>query len=384
MQVDIAVPGTFHAFKLGRQLESRNSLRRIYTTYPKFATDTEGIPDEKVTHIRYPELIAQVGNRFQAVNKIIPSQWNEPLSRWKGMAFDKSVARKLEPAEDGIFLGFAGVSLESLQRANELGFTTVVERSSSHIRTQKEILDEEYLKYEQRESSISQQHIKREEKEYDTADYVVMPSKFVQESFVEQGFNEEKVKCVPFGVNPPEVQQVSDDTTYFIYSGSVTLRKGIQYLLPAWDSLDLTDVELIVTSNIDESVKPIVQDYKDDDSIQFLGWVDDLYEWFGKSSAFVFPTLEEGSAMVVYEAMASGLPIITTFNSGWVGKDGKHGIEVPTRDSESVAEAIQYMYNNPEERKQMGENARDHITSNFTEDDYGERIFSEYQAMINQ
>jgi len=173
MQVDIAVPGTFHAFKLGRQLESRGSLRRIYTTYPKFATDTEGVPDGKVTHIRHPELIAQVGHRFPAVNEIALSQWNDPFNRWKEIAFDKSVARKLEPAEDGLFLGFAGACLESLQRADELGLTTVVERSSAHIRTQKEILDEEYQKYEQGESSISRQHIKREEKEYDTADYVV-------------------------------------------------------------------------------------------------------------------------------------------------------------------------------------------------------------------
>lgn len=384
MQVDIAVPGTFHAFKLGRQLENRGSLRRIYTTYPKFATDGEGVPEEKVTHIRHPELIAQVGHRFPVVNEIVPSQWNNPLNRWKGIAFDKSVARKLEPAEADLFVGFAGVCFESLQRANELGLTTAVERSSSHIRAQKEILDEEYQKYEQGEATISYQHVNREEKEYDIADYVVTPSKFVQESFLEEGFDEEKVKCVPFGVNTPDIQQVSDDTTYFIYSGSVTLRKGIQYLLPAWDSLDLPNAELIVTSNIDESARPIVQEYEDDDSIRFLGWVNDLYEWFGKSSVFVFPTLEEGSAMVVYEAMASGLPIITTFNSGWVGEDGKHGIEVPVRDSKSIAEAIQYMYNNPEERKQMGENARDHIMSNFTEDDYGERVFSEYQAMKNK
>lgn len=386
MQVDIAVPGTFHAFKLGRQLESRDSLRNIYTTYPKFATDTGVIHDEKVRHIRHPELIAQIGHRFPIVNDIIPSQWNDPLNRWKGISFDKSVARKLEPAADGIFVGFAGVCLESLQRANELGLTTVVERSSSHIRTQKEILDREYQKYGQGKSSISPHLIKREEEEYETADYVVTPSKFAQESFLEQGFDEEKVKRIPLGEDPPDIQQVSDDTTYFIYSGSVTLRKGIQYLLPAWDSLDLADTELIVTSHIDESVQPIVQDYKDAENIHFVGWVDDLYEQFGRSALFVFPSLEDGFGMVVVEAMASGLPVIVSENTGAKDcvREGIDGRVVPIRDSEALAEAMQYMYDNPAERKQMGENARDHITSNFTEDDYGERIISEYRAMINQ
>jgi len=60
------------------------------------------------------------------------------------------------------------------------------------------------------------------------------------------------------------------------------------------------------------------------------------------------------------------------------------GQVVPIRDSEALAEAMQYMYDNPEERKQMGENAQAYIRSNFTEDDYGERIFSKYQAMISQ
>lgn len=387
MQVDIAVPGTFHAFKLGRQLESRGSLRRIYTTYPKFATNTEGIPNRKITHIRHPELIAQVGHRFPVVNEMIPSQWNEPLNRWKGIAFDKSVARKLEPAEGGLFVGFAGVCLESLQRANELGLTTVVERSSSHIRTQKEILDEEYQKYEQGESSISRQHINREEKEYDTADYVVTLSKFAQDSFIEQGYEEEKVKRVPLGINPPELSDVSDaDTIYFIYSGSVSLRKGIQYLLPAWDSLDLPNTELIVTSTVDESARSIVQEYKDTEDIHFVGWVDDLYEEFGKSSLFVFPSLEDGFGMVVAEAMASGLPVIVTENTGAKDcvREGVDGTIVPIRDEEALAEAMRYMYENPEERNQMGGNARDYIMSNFTEDAYGERIFSEYKAMVGQ
>lgn len=387
MQVDIAAPGTFQAFKLGRLLESRGSLRRIYTTYPKFATDTEGIPGKKVTHIRHPELIAQVAHRFPVVNEIIPSQWNEPLNRWKGIAFDKSVARKLEPAEDGLFVGYAGVCLESLQRANEIGLTTVVERESSHIRAQKEILDEEYLKYEQGVPSISQQHMKREEKEYDITDYITTPSKFAQDSFIEQGYDEEKVKRVPFGVNQPELPDVpNDDTVYFIYAGSVSLRKGIQYLLPAWDSLDLPDAELIVAGDLTESTQSVVQEYKDTEDIHFLGWVDDIYEVFGKSSVFVFPSLEDGFAMVVIEAMASGLPAIVSENTGAKDcvREGVDGQVVPIRDSEALAEAMQYMYNNPDERKQMGENARDNITSNFTEDDYGERIFSEYQSMINQ
>jgi len=94
------------------------------------------------------------------------------------------------------------------------------------------------------------------------------------------------------------------------------LRKGIQYLLSAWDSLDLPNTELIVTSNVDESAQSIVEEFNDTEDIHFVGWVDDLYEQFGKSSLFVFPSLEDGFGMVVIEAMASGLPVIVSENTG--------------------------------------------------------------------
>lgn len=382
MQVDIAVPGTFQAFKFGRQLEKRECLGTIYTTAPRHKG---GVSSDRVENIRHPWVIQRIGDQWPRLDDIVPSRWRRPFTQWKNITFDKAVSRRLEPVDDGIFVGYAGVCLESLQRANALGLTTVVERESTHIRTQKEILDEEYQKYNQGRCPISDDYVEREEKEYKLADYITTPSRFAQESFVQQGYDEQKVKRVPFGVVLPELSDVNGvDTTYFIYAGSVILRKGIQYLLPAWDSLDLPNAELIVAGNITESTQPIVQSYMDAEDIHFLGWVNNINELFGKSSVFVFPTLEEGSALVVYEAMASGLPIVTTYNSGWVGEDGKHGIEVPVRDSESVAEAMQYLYNNPDERKRMGENARNHIASNFTEDDYGKRMYFEHQAMIRQ
>lgn len=387
MQVDIAVPGTFHAFKLGRQLEQHNSLRSIYTTYPKFATSTNGIPDRKITHIRYPELIAQIGHQFPFLNNVIPSRWNVPLTRWKGLAFDKSVAHKLEPAvEEGIFLGFAGTCLESLRRANELGLTTIVERSSSHIRTQKEILDEEYQELDLGESPISRQHIQREEEEYRVADYVSIPSEFAYQSFIDQGFDEDKLLKIPFGYDVKECVRHNNnnnsDKIVFLYAGAIDIQKGVHYLLKSFNSLRLQDVNLKLAGNISKNMKQFVSEFKTDSRIEFLGWVNNMDQLYSNSSVFVFPSLQEGSAMVTYEAMANGLPVITTFNSGWVGVDGKHGIEVPIRDENSLSEALQSMYNNPKKRDKMGNKAQNYVKSTYTEKDYGKRVFSKYQSIV--
>lgn len=381
MNVDISVPGSFHTPMLARYLLTQNSLGKIYTTQKRYAEEYDEIPRKNVEVVRHPSVVEYLIHRIPYSTAI--SRWNDPATMWEYKLLDSYVSKKLSPVNNGVFLGFAGCSLKSLRKANEIGLTTVVERSSSHIRTQKQILDKEYQKYELGNSPISERHIKREESEYEIADYIVTPSRFSQQSFLNQGFNKSKVRCVPFGVNPPEIQQNPDDIVRFIYSGNITLRKGVQYLLSAWDSLELPNAELVLTSDIDKSARPMVQKYKKNDDVRFLGWVDSLYEWFGKSSTLVFPTLEEGSARVVYEAMASELPIITTYNSGWVGEDGKHGIEVPIRDVESLADAIQYMYDNPAERKQMGISARKCIQDDYTERDYGERIFSEYQMMVD-
>ncbi|GGI95750.1 hypothetical protein GCM10008995_02270 [Halobellus salinus] len=310
------------------------------------------------------------------------------------MLFDRSVSRRLEATEDGIFIGFAGGCLKSLERANELGLTTVVERSSVHIKTQKDILDEEFGKYNQGECPISEQHICREVREYEIADYIVTPSKFAQDSFLNRGFSRYKVKKVPLGTQIPKFSDgkkaqskrvnFDEDKIYFIYSGQVSLRKGIQYLLPAWDSLDLTEAELIITSAIQDSARPLVQEYQNRKDIHFLGWVDDLYQWFERADVFVFPSMEDGFALVVIEAMASGLPVIVSENTGAKDciRESVDGITVPAGKIESLAVAIQYMYDNPDERCQMGRNARKQIQSKYTAEDYGSRISSVYRNMI--
>lgn len=382
MKVQISVPGTFHAFTLGRQLEYRDALHRIFTSYPPSAVNNEGIPSDKIKSAVFPEMVEQIGRKLPLINN------SGTFTRMKGITFDRMVSRRIRDIENGIFLGFAGVSLQSLRRANELGLTTVVERSSSHIKTQRQILNEEFKKYQSGTPPISDRHINREEAEYQIADYIVTPSEFARNSFLNRGYEETKVKCVPFSIDcsgeapDSSTLNIPDEKRYFIFSGTVSLRKGIQYLLPAWDSLDLPNAELIITSEVDDSAKQFVKKYRDRDGIRFVGWVDDLDSWFSKASAFVFPTLEEGSARVVYEAMGSNLPVITTFNSGWVGEDQVHGIEVPIRNSEAIAKAVQYLYHNPEEADRMGNNAHELIESKYTEDNYGERIFSLYNSML--
>ncbi|WP_238533636.1 glycosyltransferase family 4 protein [Pedobacter agri] len=101
----------------------------------------------------------------------------------------------------------------------------------------------------------------------------------------------------------------------------------------------------------------------------------ELGKYYNQASLFVFPSLDEGMALVQLEAMACGLPIICTTNSGGDSAvtDGIEGCVVPIRNAEAIAEKVISLYKNPELLKEMSSNA--HLKAQeFTWDKYGEKL----------
>ena len=107
--------------------------------------------------------------------------------------------------------------------------------------------------------------------------------------------------------------------------------------------------------------------------VKFLGFVD-LDKYFREAHVFVFPTLMEGSAKVVYEAASYGLPVITTFNAGSVIEDKKSGFIIPIGDVEALKEKMLYFYENPQEIVRMGKNAYN-LIKNYSWQRYAQNVF---------
>jgi glycosyltransferase involved in cell wall biosynthesis len=101
------------------------------------------------------------------------------------------------------------------------------------------------------------------------------------------------------------------------------------------------------------------------------------YAW---ADLFVFPSICEGSAGVNYEALAAGLPVITTPNSGSVVRDGVDGFIVPIRDAAALAEKISVLAGNPDMVAWMSHNAQER-SSEFTWEKYGERLVTAIQEI---
>jgi glycosyltransferase involved in cell wall biosynthesis len=86
----------------------------------------------------------------------------------------------------------------------------------------------------------------------------------------------------------------------------------------------------------------------------------DLPSLFHDADVFVLPTLIEGMPLVVLEAMACGVPVITTTHGpGEIVRDGVDGFFVPIRDHEAIAARLEQLYLDRPLREQMGHNARE-------------------------
>jgi glycosyltransferase involved in cell wall biosynthesis len=104
---------------------------------------------------------------------------------------------------------------------------------------------------------------------------------------------------------------------------------------------------------------------------------------YRESSVFVFPSVTEGLAQVLLEAMASAVAVIATERSG-AGDcvaQSKEGFVVPTHDSDALADAILWCYQHPDETYEMGEAARTRIENEFTLEHYNQRQIALYRSL---
>ena len=230
---------------------------------------------------------------------------------------------------------------------------TITTWFSTHYQNASRVLTEEYQRLGVQGQAIDPFLIWRDVWEHKWSDALIVPSEACKETYEADPVCKGKVYVAGFGVDSETFHPSSTEPTDFrvLFAGGNWIRKGLHYLIKAWNELRLQAVLTIMgtqpnTSNLWRT--------------NVVGWVPDeqVPEYYRRHTVFCLPTLEEGQALAVLEAMASGLPVITTRESGAPIEDGKEGLIVPARDVEKLKEAIQYLYNNPSEVKRMGISAR--------------------------
>ncbi len=298
----------------------------------------------------------------------------------KDNLFDFLVSRQVPQAN--IFHGWNNFSLLSLRQAKKKGAQIIIERASSHIVTQNNLLKREMKKFKVNFTPVNPLTLKKSVQEYLEADFVFVPSQFAYDSFLENGYPKVKLRLIHFGVDIKKFtpqKNKKDNLFRAIFVGQVGIRKGLPYLLQAWQELDLKDSELLLIGPIFPDFKDLIKNYNLR-KIRFIDYSNNLTQYYQESDLFVFPSIEEGSALVTYEAMAAGLPLIVTHNSGSLVADGQEGFIVETGSVESLKQALLKFYNNRDLLVAYSKKAREKIEK-FTWENYERNLIKTYEEI---
>jgi glycosyltransferase involved in cell wall biosynthesis len=304
------------------------------------------------------EKIRATGLPSRALRKLATFDASGWLWHLQNLLFDAWASRRLEPAD--LFHVWNNHGLASLRRAREMGMVTVVNRASSHPLYCTRLLKEEHARWEIAFRS-SQSALRRSVAEMEEADYVLIPSDFVRCSFLEEGFPEHRLLQVSFGADTTRFRPAEERDSHpfrVLFVGQIGIRKGIPYLLEAWQQLGWRDAELWLVGRIEAGISPILTRWERLPGMKISGYVPDPASLYQQADVFAFPTIEEGSALVTYEALACGLPVVTTPNAGSVVRDGVEGFIVPLRDVNALAERLERLRGDERLRQEMGRAAR--------------------------
>ena len=376
MRVVISVGGKFCAFHLAAEMHRRGYLEKIITSYPRFAVDGGSLPSRKIICLPLPELLARALELTAATR-------NLPGNRWKTVWFDHWAAGNI--GQTDLFVCWASFGLASIPVAREAGAQTIIDRGNVHIVTQEEILSEEYDRFAYKKKPVDPVIKERMLAEYDSTDYIVVPSEYVRRSFLSHGVDAAKLFAVPLGadIHLFRPHQKKDDVFRVVFVGGITLRKGIQYLLQAASELNLPKFEVVLAGRPEPEFLPVLTKYQV--HFEYAGRIPQttLPEFYSQGSVFVLPSVEDGFGMVVVEAMACGLPVLCTTHTGAadIVRDGVDGFVVPARNVEILKEKIIYLYEHEDERKEMGLRARQRARD-FTWGKYGDRMEGVYRKII--
>jgi glycosyltransferase involved in cell wall biosynthesis len=262
--------------------------------------------------------------------------------------FDRWVKKQLQPGDHIISsYGYANASFEWV-RAH--GGKTFLDAGNSHPDNFWSTLSEEQRRWKSQYPPVARHHNLRSLAMLKHVDYILSASSFVTNTFLARGFKPEQILPHPRPINlsafkAPTGLRPKDRPLTVMSTGTLCLRKGSPYLFEAFRLIHkkLPNTRFVLRRVFSSDFKELLPRYNDV-PIAWLGPlpVAELAAQLRQADIFLLPSLEDGLALTVVEALACGLPVITTPNTGASDmiESGKNGEVVPIRDPQALANAV--------------------------------------------
>lgn len=276
----------------------------------------------------------------------------------------------------------AGECLPFIEHARQQGRTVVTEFYSMPSR--REIYRDEWRQFPELEDEPDDAYVnwyaEKQRQVCRVTDWAIAPSQHVIDDLTKNfGFPRERCFVVPYAVHKSWLDMQNEPAQgRVLFVGLAGMGKGIHYAGMAQQLLNDPRIEFRVVGWASERVRK----YRLCQGLNFIGFVprSEVREEFRRADIFILPSLFEGSAEVTYEALASGLPVITTPAAGSVVRDGIEGFIVPQRNPGALAERIHQLMDDRALRDRMSAAARERARQ-FTWEQYGERLRAVFEQI---
>ncbi|MEN3334574.1 MAG: hypothetical protein V7641_3939 [Blastocatellia bacterium] len=388
-------PSPMGIFEQSLALQERGWLGTMALDYyadlasPKFKWLPDGRVKKYLRKRYHPPINArQVRTRLlpSILTKIGMSRGRSNAARyawvfWHNMQFDRWVASHLSEFGNLAF-GYESASLFTFQRAAKLSIPRVLYQPIACAEKATVLLEEEAQRFPRladtlRYNYFPEDELERRREERRLADAIFCASAFTKQSLIEAGVDASKITVEPYGVDQSVFAPSQDKYDRFsvVWASSYTQTKGIGYLLEALSREPVPGIELVLAGY--PYGTDAVALYENRIRVRRLGHIarSELARVMGRCHVHVFPTLLDGFGRNLIEAMASGLPVITTRHCAGPDliEDGVTGFIVPIRDVDAICEKLAWIYDHPQEALAMGERARASV-AHLTQADYRRRF----------
>jgi starch synthase len=339
----------------------------------------EEIPEARKKSHRIFEVLSRAGRKLRPGGPSSEINWYDVLFS----GHDFQVSGSLGSDLDAVF-AYEDGARRTFNAAKRAGATTVYELPLGYYKGVASEINrgrEDWPDLQRVPYSEPQWKQDRKDAELELADVIVVASNWARESLgLSDAAQAKPVITVPYGTPADEIaprDQSPHGPFTVLFAGQVGLRKGVPHLIEAWEKLKLSDARLLLAGSVNLPRAYMIEHAA---SFQYLGALAraELLELMATVDLFVFPSLAEGFGLVIGEAMALGVPVLTTTNTGGpqLITDGNEGWCVQAHQVEPLIERIEWAYQNREQLYGMGQRARQRAEQ-WTWADYRRKLIAE-------
>lgn len=300
------------------------------------------------------------------------------------------VIRRIREAQ--IYHYRAGFGHRSARLARKKGMVLLCDHSIVHPALQEYLVAHDG-RFPRRKSMAASRILREIQADIEQADHVLVNSDFVRQTFLHEGWNPSRIHVIYWGVDNQfldalprrdyTAQRLCSGPLRLMFSGAFCRRKGAEILISALEKLSDLDWRLDLAGSVDDDIREHHRDFFSNPRVAELGTRSraELARAMSTAEIFLFPSLAEGSARVVFEALAAGCYVVTTPNSGSIVEDGVHGAVVPPGDSDALADAVRRARASRHDLSRIGEANAHMMRSRYRQSDYGDALAQLYRCL---